>query len=103
MDISNQNGWTPDNPVGTLLLPQTVANVPLLRWVLAHGADPNLAAGRVWRSMASQETNSCAALEAAARGGHVEAVCDLLDRGAEMGHGVPPHHATGVCRRGLLW
>lgn len=100
LEIFSQHGWDPRSPEGTLLLPRVVTRLPILRWLLDHGADPNLAATIVYRDMSGPEKNSCAALEAAAGGGHVEAVRILLDAGAEIRHGIPLHYAAAACPPG---
>ena len=103
-----------------VLLPRTVDNLPLLRWFLAHGADPNL--GREYHNngntIVATNNHSCRALEyAAGHGnfytyyayamacvlvniamltstGNVEAVRLLLDAGAVIEYGNPLHSAA---------
>ena len=97
-------GWTPNTPgyYGTVLLPFVVANLPLLRWFLAHGADPNLGAQRDNRDRTGgPDTDSCAALESAAGHGDVEAVRLLLGAGAMIQNGIPLHFAAGACPPGM--
>lgn len=100
-DLLFQHGWTPNLPdeQGVVLLPTTVTNLPLLRWFLDHGADPNRGPSRLKQYVTNESnTNSCAALEAAAACGDVEAVRLLLDAGAEIQNGNPLHYAAGACQ-----
>ncbi|TVY42126.1 putative ankyrin repeat protein [Lachnellula occidentalis] len=89
--LLSQHGWSPNTPgyYGAVLLPSVVTKLPLLRWFLAHGADPNFGEQRDDR-MGGPKTDSCAALEAASGRGDVEAVCLLLDAGAEIRNGACP-------------
>ncbi|CAI7589821.1 unnamed protein product [Penicillium bialowiezense] len=103
-DCLSHFGWTPNTPTfyGAVFLPRTVTNLPLLRWFLDHGADPN--AGQAHTSndrRGGSSTRSCAALEAAAAHGEVEAVGLLLDAGARIEYGVPLHLAAGACPTGV--
>jgi len=101
-EVITQHGWTPDTPgdYGAVLLPKVVSNLPLLRWFLAHGANPNLGAQRFGDRDSDSDPSSCAALEAAAAHGSVEAVQMLLDAGAEIKNGTPLHYAAGACPPG---
>ncbi|TVY42841.1 hypothetical protein LSUB1_G003746, partial [Lachnellula subtilissima] len=102
-DLLTHHGWTPNTPgyYGEVLLPKIITNLPLLRWFLAHGANPNLGAQRDNRDRnGASETDSCAALQAAAGSCDVETVRMLLDAGAEIRNGVPLHCAAGVCPAG---
>ncbi|KAJ5578362.1 uncharacterized protein N7459_007326 [Penicillium hispanicum] len=98
-ELLTQHGWTPNTPgeQGVVLLPKTVTNPPLLRWFLAHGANPNLGPSGLKPEATGK---SCAALEAAAARGDVEAVGLLLDAGAEIQNGNPLHYAAGACQPG---
>lgn len=104
-ELLAQHGWEPSIPSyngSVLLLPRVVTNPPLLSWFLSHGANPNLGeqqAGHV-DGTGALDTRSCAALEAAASEGNVEAVRMLLDAGAEIKNGVPLHCAAGKCPPG---
>ncbi|KAJ6103293.1 hypothetical protein N7486_005720 [Penicillium sp. IBT 16267x] len=93
-DLLAQHGWDPNNPDrnGALLLPRAVNNTHLLKWFLAHGANPNLGL--------QQNLNSCEALESAASSGTVEAVRILLEAGAQISNGGPLYYAAGVCPPG---
>jgi ankyrin repeat protein len=96
-------GWTPNTPgfYGATLLPSVVTKLPLLRWFLNHGANPNLGAQRDHNNrFGPSETNSCSALETAASQGSAIAVRLLLDAGAQVGFGLPLHSAAGVCPEG---
>ena len=98
-----QFGWTVNTPgfYGAVLLPRVVTNLRLLQWFLIHGADPNLGEQRDSRNRTGEpDTDSCAALEAAAGQGNVEAVRLLLDAGAKIQHGNPIHFAAGACPPG---
>ncbi|KAJ5165121.1 uncharacterized protein N7500_006951 [Penicillium coprophilum] len=99
-----QHGWTPNSPgyYGSTLLPRTVKSLPLLRWFLDHGANPNLGVQRTSHDRCGgPDVSSCAALEAAAAHGSVEAVCMILDAGARIQNGVPLHYAAGACPPGM--
>ncbi|TVY26841.1 hypothetical protein LHYA1_G004430 [Lachnellula hyalina] len=99
-ELLMHHGWTPNTPgyYGAVLLPEIVTNLSLLRWFLAHGANPNLGTQRDFRDRnGASQTDSCAALEAAAGRCDVETVRMLLDAGAEIQNGVPLHFAAGVC------
>ena len=98
------HGWTVNTPgfYGAVLLPRIVDNLPLLRWFLDHGADPNLGVQRYYGDrFGKSDTDSCAALQAAAGHGSVEAVRLLLDVGAKIQYGAPLHYAAGVCPPGV--
>lgn len=90
-DLLAHHGWDPNTPDrnGVRLLPRVVTNTHLLRWFLAHGADPNL----------GPEQN-LKALESAALKGTVEAVQLLLDAGAQNSDGAPLYYAAGACPPG---
>lgn len=97
------HGWTVNTPgfYGAVLLPRVIENTPLLHWFLLHGADPNLGEQRDRRDRTGgSDTDSCAALEAAAGQGNVAAVRMLLDAGAQIQHGTPLHFAAGACPPG---
>ena len=99
-----QHGWTVNSPgfYGAVLLPHVVANLPLLHWFLLHGADPNIGEQRNPQNRTGgSDTDSCAALEAAAGQSNVAAVRLLLDAGAQIQHGVPLHFAAGACPPGM--
>ena len=103
-ELFTQYGWTPNTPsyYGSTLLPRTVKSPPLLRWFLDHGANPNLGVQKTTHNRCGgPDTSSCAALEAAAAHGGVEAVCMLLDAGAKIQNGVPLHCAAGACPPGM--
>lgn len=98
-ELLNQCGWTPNAAgyYGAVLLPRVVTNLPLLRWFLAHGANPNLGPQRDQRDRTGpSDTDSAAALESAAARAPVEAVRMLLDAGARIQNGNPLHYAAGV-------
>ncbi|CAG7926737.1 unnamed protein product [Penicillium olsonii] len=102
-DLLSHFGWTPNTPTfyGAVLLPRTVNNIPLLRWFLDHGADPNAGLAQIGNDRrGGSSTRSCAALEAAAAHGELDAVGMLLDAGARMEYGVPLHLAAGACLPG---
>ncbi|KAJ6132370.1 hypothetical protein N7471_007585 [Penicillium samsonianum] len=102
-ELFTQHGWNPNTPgyYGGILLPRTVKSLPLLRWFLDHGANPNLGAQKTTHDRrGGPDTSSCAALEAAAVHGGVEAVCMILDAGAKIQNGVPLHYAAGACPPG---
>jgi hypothetical protein len=102
-DLLDHHGWTPNTPTfyGAVFLPRTVTNLPLLRWFLDHGADPNAGEWQTSNERRGGSGNrSCAALEAAATHGEVEAVGMLLDAGARINFGVPLHLAAGACPPG---
>jgi ankyrin repeat protein len=99
-ELLTHHGWTTNTPgfYGAVLLPRIVTNLPLLRWFLAHGADPNL--GEQSPSLdrtGGPDTASCAALQYAAGHGDLEAVRMLLDAGAKIENGYPLHFAAGAC------
>lgn len=97
-------GWSPNTPgnYGAVVLPRVVNNLQLFSWCLDHGADPNLGQQHDSRNRhGKSDTNSCSALESAARYGDVEAVRMLLDAGAKIQNGVPLHRAAGVCPSGM--
>ena len=78
-----------------------VENLSLLHWFLLHGAGPNLGEQRNNRDRTGgSDTNSCAALEAAAGQGNVATVRMLLVAGAQIQHGIPLHFAAGACPPG---
>jgi hypothetical protein len=97
-DLLISHGWSPTKPGpdGTGLLARVVTNIPLLKWFLAHGANPNIGVD----GTGEPDPASCAALEAAAIGGSSEAVKILLEAGAQIGNGTPLHHAAGACPPG---
>ncbi|CAG8043055.1 unnamed protein product [Penicillium salamii] len=102
-DLLSHFGWTPNTPTfyGAVFLPRTVTNIPLLRWFLDHGADPNAGQAQIGNDRrGGSSTRSCAALEAAAVHGELEAVGMLLDAGARIEYGVPLHLAAGACSPG---
>lgn len=102
-EVFTQHGWSPNTPgdYGAVLLPKVVTNLPLLRWFLVHGANPNLGAQQTSNDPASgSNLQSCAALEAAAAHGSVEAVQMILDAGAEIRYGTPLHYAAGAVPTG---
>ncbi|KAJ6185896.1 hypothetical protein N7519_007197 [Penicillium mononematosum] len=82
-ELLTQYEWTPNTPgyYGSTLLPRTIKSPPS-------------------SSCGGPDTSSCAALEAAAIHGGVEAVCMLLDAGAKIQNGVPLHYAAGACPPG---
>ncbi|KAL9059000.1 MAG: hypothetical protein Q9162_001388 [Coniocarpon cinnabarinum] len=101
--LLNQLGWSPNTPgfYGEVLLPRVVTDLPLLRWFLAHGANPNLGEQLEHHDrLGASDTNSCRALEVAAARGGLEAVRLLLDAGARVENGLPLHRAAGVCPEG---
>ncbi|RDW78657.1 ankyrin repeat domain-containing protein [Aspergillus mulundensis] len=91
-------GWTPNTPgmYGAVLLPSVMTDHSLLKWFLAHGANPNLGQQQEHR-FGHPVNNSCVALEKAAYRGDVEAVRILLDAGAVIQNGFPLHAAAGAC------
>lgn len=100
-ELLTEHGWTPNTPgfYGAVLLPEIIRteNHALLAWFLAHGADPNLGPQRDFRDrLGGPETNSCAALEAAARRGDEAAVRHLLAAGALIANGALLHSAAGA-------
>lgn len=102
-DLLHHFGWTPSTPTfyGAVFLPRTVTNPPLVRWFLDHGADPNSGQTQTRNDRRGGTSDgSCAALEAAAIHGDVDAVGMLLDRGAIIEYGVPLHLAAGACAPG---
>jgi len=90
-DLLVHRGWDPNTPDrnGTLLLPRVVNNTHLLKWFLAHGANPNF-----------DPRQGLNVLETAAGSGTVEAVRILLDAGAHISNGAPLYYAAGVCPPG---
>ncbi|KAJ5865267.1 uncharacterized protein N7529_007183 [Penicillium soppii] len=102
-DLLSQFGWSPNIPTfyGAVFLPRTVTNLPLLRWFLDLGADPTAGQPQTSNERRGGSGNrSCAALEAAAVHGTVEAVGMLLDAGAQINFGIPLHLAAGACPPG---
>ncbi|CDM36009.1 hypothetical protein DTO013E5_5504 [Penicillium roqueforti] len=102
-ELFTQYNWTPNTPgyYGSVLLPRIIKNTPLLRWFLDHGANPNLGVQQTTHDRCGgPDTSSCAALEAAAATGGVEAVRMILDAGANIQNGVPLHYAAGACPPG---
>lgn len=98
-----KKGWTPNTPgyYGEVLLPRVVTNIPLLRWFLDHGANPNLGRQRYYQERYGEsETDSGSALTAAAARADTKAVRMLLDAGAKIGNGAPLHYAAGACPNG---
>ncbi|KAF3026842.1 hypothetical protein E8E14_015010 [Neopestalotiopsis sp. 37M] len=100
-ELLTEHGWTPNTPgfYGVVLLPEIIRTEShaLLAWFLAHGADPNLGPQRDFCDrLGGPETNSCAALEAAARRGDESAVRHLLAAGALVTNGAPLHSAAGA-------
>ncbi|KAL5359770.1 ankyrin repeat-containing domain protein [Aspergillus floccosus] len=99
-EVLRQHGWTPNTPgyYGNVLLPAAVTNLPLLRWFLSHGADPNRGPQRPYDSpyerFGESVRNSGCALESAAARGSREAVQLLLDAGADIHNGYPLHAAA---------
>ena len=95
------HGWTVNTPgfYGAVLLPRVVENLPILRWFLDNGADPNLGEQRYHGNrFGKSDTDSCAALHAAAGHGSVEAVRLLLDAGAKIQHGLDCHNSHPLKR-----
>ncbi|KAJ5802216.1 uncharacterized protein N7503_004666 [Penicillium pulvis] len=90
-DLLGHHGWDPNTADlnGALLLPRVADNTHLLKWFLAHGANPNL-----------DPRYGLKVLEAAAAGGTVEAVQLLLDAGAHTSNGAPLYYAAGACPPG---
>ncbi|KAJ5451172.1 hypothetical protein N7491_000354 [Penicillium cf. griseofulvum] len=102
-ELFTEHEWTPNTPgyYGSTILPRTIKSLPLLRWFLDHGANPNLGAQRLSHDRrGGPDTSSCNALEAAAAHGGVEAVRMILDAGAKIQNGVPLHCAAGACPPG---
>ncbi|CEL08983.1 hypothetical protein ASPCAL12127 [Aspergillus calidoustus] len=95
------HGWTPNSPAehGAVLLPSVLTNHALLRWFLAHGANPNLGKQQEYR-YGGPRTDSCSVLEAAARQGDVEAARLVLDAGAVIENGFPLHAAAAALPSG---
>ncbi|KAL2808990.1 hypothetical protein BJX63DRAFT_374909 [Aspergillus granulosus] len=91
------HGWTPNTSAeyGAVLLPSVLANHALLRWFLAHGANPNLGKQQEYRYGGSR-TDSCSVLEEAARQGDAEAARMILDAGAVIQNGFPLHAAASA-------
>lgn len=86
---------------GAGLLRRVIENLPLLHWFLLHGADPNLREQSPSRDRTGgSDTDSCAALEAAAGQGNITAVRMLLDAGAQIQYGISLHFAAGACPPG---
>ncbi|KAJ5917362.1 hypothetical protein N7466_010916 [Penicillium verhagenii] len=103
-ELLAQSGWGPNFPgdYGTLLLPKVVTHLPVLCWFLAHGANPNLGAHHDSDIAGPPHPQSCAALEAAAARGSVDAVRLLLNAGASIHYGTPLHFAAGACSPGIM-
>ncbi|KAJ5627764.1 hypothetical protein N7490_009992 [Penicillium lividum] len=104
-ELLAQSGWGPNMPgdYGTVLLPKVVTHLPVLCWFLAHGANPNLGAHHDSSDIAGHPNpQSCAALEAAAARGSVDAVRLLLNAGASIHYGTPLHFAAGACSPGIV-
>ncbi|PCG90738.1 Hypothetical protein PENO1_097540 [Penicillium occitanis (nom. inval.)] len=102
-ELLTKKGWTPNTPgyYGQVLLPRVVTNIPLLRWFLDHGANPNLGRQRYNQDRyGGPETDSGAALTAAAARADFEAVRILLDAGAKIDNGAPLHYVAGACPNG---
>ncbi|KAJ5901881.1 hypothetical protein N7495_002409 [Penicillium taxi] len=104
-ELLTLHGWSTNNPLeyGAALLAKVVTNLPLLRWFLAHGANPNQGA----RHGSAEPDNDavmqrCAALEAAAARGELAALHMLLDAGADIKYGTPLHYAAGACSPGTM-
>ncbi|KAL2789263.1 hypothetical protein BJX66DRAFT_307316 [Aspergillus keveii] len=97
------HGWTPNTPAeyGAVLLPSVLTNHALLRWFLAHGANPNLGKQQEYRYGRSR-SDSCSALETAARIGDAEAVRMVLDAGAVIENGFPLHAAAAALPPGAI-
>ncbi|CAI6093723.1 unnamed protein product [Clonostachys chloroleuca] len=99
LDLLADHGWSPNSPFyqGAAMLPRVVTNISVLRWLLDHGVNPNHSAQYSHLTGTGEpESNSCAALEAAAARGTIEAVKMLLEAGAEIENGTPLHFAAGV-------
>lgn len=97
-------GWAPGTPgfYGDMLLPYVVSNHTLLRWFLSHSVNPNHGRQSYNRdSFGGPDTESGAALEAAAVRNDVDALCILLDSGADVRFGAPLHRAAGICPPGV--
>ena len=97
-EVLADNGWTSQTTDHRLVtLPQVVDNLPVLGWLLAHGANPDLGHERLRGTVfpLKRETRYCAALERAATLGNMEAARMLLDAGSKPGSGVPLHCAAG--------
>ncbi|KAM0144617.1 hypothetical protein ACHAP3_000647 [Botrytis cinerea] len=102
-EILFEYGWTPNDPgfYGRVLLPEIVTNLPLLRWFLSHGANPNFGAQRLNHDrLGGPDVDSCTTLESAARKTDVETVRLLLEHGAKIENGFPLHSAAGSCPPG---
>jgi hypothetical protein len=102
-DLLTRHAWTPNTPgyYGAVLLPRVVTSLPLLRWFLDHGADPNLGVQRDHRDhLGESDTESCDALESASARGSAEAVQMILESGAKISHGTPLNYAAGACPPG---
>ncbi|KAI9717936.1 MAG: hypothetical protein M1828_007028 [Chrysothrix sp. TS-e1954] len=97
-EVLEDHGWTPNYPgyYGEVLMRHVVTDMPLLRWFLDHGADPNLGEQRFPKHRFGAAETNCDALEAAAYFGSLEAVRALLDAGAQVAHGVPLHSAAAA-------
>lgn len=97
-------GWAPGTPgyYGDMLLPYVVSDHILLRWFLSQSVNPNYGRQSYNRdSFGGPDTESGAALEAAAVLNDVDALSILLDSGADVHFGAPLHRAAGVCPPGI--
>ncbi|KAJ5818808.1 hypothetical protein N7474_004399 [Penicillium riverlandense] len=86
-----RSGWKTSSHCpswGDVELSNCIKDIPLLRWFLHHGANPN------WRD--EHQLKRPSTLEWAALDSNTEAVQLLLDAGADIENGVPLHRAAGV-------
>ncbi len=93
LELLLSRGWKPEHE----LFMESLSNLPLLRWFLSHGVDPNYGIKRDTPYRAGGPSHECAdALEAAAAAGNAEAVAILLDAGAKVEYGTPLHRAAAA-------
>lgn len=92
-DLLAAQGWEPSHH----LFMQVIPSIPLLRWFLSHGIDPNYGVKRDTSTKKGGPSHECAdALEFAAYKGSAEAIEILIEAGAKITYGTPLHSAAGA-------
>ncbi|KAJ5161766.1 hypothetical protein N7492_007158 [Penicillium capsulatum] len=103
-ELLTKFGWIPATAGyhGDMILPYIVSDHNLLLWFLAHSVDPNHGRQPTNNDIfAGPDTQSGAAIEAAAKINDIKALRSLVNSGANAQYGAPLHYAAGMCPPGI--